>query len=48
SAPTAALPWLTPQVLQRPLRPPTYRGLALAPTAGFRSRASTPSIFGAS
>ncbi|CAN7022737.1 unnamed protein product [Brassica rapa subsp. trilocularis] len=31
----------------RPPRPPTYRGLALAPTAGYRSRASAPSIFGA-
>ncbi|CAN6998514.1 unnamed protein product, partial [Brassica rapa subsp. trilocularis] len=35
-------------VLQRPLRPPTHRGLALAPTVGYRSRASAPSIFGAS
>ncbi|KAL0745579.1 hypothetical protein Bca101_101925 [Brassica carinata] len=26
--------------------PPTHRGLALAPTAGYRSRASAPSIFG--
>ncbi|CAN7089105.1 unnamed protein product [Brassica rapa subsp. narinosa] len=32
----------------RPPRPPTHRGLALAPTAGYRSRASAPSIFGAS
>ncbi|CAN7111046.1 unnamed protein product, partial [Brassica rapa subsp. narinosa] len=31
----------------RPLRPPTHRGLALAPTAGYRSRASAPFIFGA-
>ncbi|CAL8989429.1 unnamed protein product [Prunus brigantina] len=34
SAPTAAPPGLAPQVLQRPPRPPTHRGLALAPTAG--------------
>ncbi|CAF2372671.1 unnamed protein product, partial [Brassica napus] len=27
-------------VLQRPPRPPTHRGLALAPTAGYRSRFS--------
>ncbi|KAK7288632.1 hypothetical protein RIF29_02100 [Crotalaria pallida] len=39
SAPTAAPPGLTPQVLRRPSRPPTHRGLALAPTAGYRSRA---------
>ncbi|CAN7092527.1 unnamed protein product [Brassica rapa subsp. narinosa] len=32
----------------RPPRPPTHRGLALAPTAGYRSRASAPSTFGAS
>ncbi|KAI3663483.1 hypothetical protein L6452_45869 [Arctium lappa] len=38
SAPTAAPPGLTPKVLQRPPRPPTHRGLALAPTAGCRSR----------
>ncbi|KAK7289439.1 hypothetical protein RIF29_03121 [Crotalaria pallida] len=36
SAPTAAPPGLTPQFLRRPSRPPTHRGLALAPTAGFR------------
>ncbi|XLS44869.1 hypothetical protein HN51_001734, partial [Arachis hypogaea] len=48
SAPTAAPPGLTPQVLQRPPHPPTHRGIALAPTAGYRSRASAPSIFGAS
>ncbi|KAI3482172.1 hypothetical protein L1887_55203 [Cichorium endivia] len=36
SAPTAAPPRLTPKVLQRPPRPPTHRGLALAPTAGCR------------
>ncbi|KAL2453168.1 Uncharacterized protein Adt_49336 [Abeliophyllum distichum] len=48
SAPTAAPPGLAPKVLQRPPRPPTHRGLALAPTAGYRSRASAPSIFGAS
>ncbi|WZY93822.1 hypothetical protein YC2023_066151 [Brassica napus] len=30
------------------LRPPTHRGLALASTAGYRLRASAPSIFGAS
>ncbi|KAM7460224.1 hypothetical protein LguiA_035817 [Lonicera macranthoides] len=34
SAPTAAPPGLAPKVLQRPPRPPTHRGLALAPTAG--------------
>ncbi|KAI9070843.1 hypothetical protein K1719_047188 [Acacia pycnantha] len=34
SAPTAAPPGLAPQVLRRPPRPPTHRGLALAPTAG--------------
>ncbi|KAK8503752.1 hypothetical protein V6N13_041810 [Hibiscus sabdariffa] len=34
SAPTAAPPGLTPRVLRRPPRPPTHRGLALAPTAG--------------
>uniref|UniRef100_A0A6N2NK60 Senescence-associated protein n=1 Tax=Salix viminalis TaxID=40686 RepID=A0A6N2NK60_SALVM len=34
SAPTAAPPGLAPWVLQRPPRPPTHRGLALAPTAG--------------
>ncbi|CAL8988987.1 unnamed protein product [Prunus brigantina] len=39
SAPTAAPPGLAPQVLQRPPRPPTHRGSALAPTAGYRSRA---------
>ncbi|KAL2223755.1 UNVERIFIED_CONTAM: hypothetical protein Sindi_2990200 [Sesamum indicum] len=48
SAPTAAPPGLAPRVLRRPPRPPTHRGLALAPTAGYRSRASAPSIFGAS
>ncbi|KAI9073750.1 hypothetical protein K1719_044297 [Acacia pycnantha] len=31
SAPTAAPPGLAPQVLRRPPRPPTHRGLALAP-----------------
>ncbi|PHT27919.1 hypothetical protein CQW23_32491 [Capsicum baccatum] len=30
----AASPELVPKVLQRPPRPPTHRGLALAPTAG--------------
>ncbi|PHT25843.1 hypothetical protein CQW23_34536 [Capsicum baccatum] len=30
----AAPPGLAPKVLQRPPRPPTHRGLALAPTAG--------------
>ncbi|XLR47655.1 hypothetical protein S83_032315, partial [Arachis hypogaea] len=35
SAPTAAPPGLAPQVLQRPPRPPTHRGIALAPTAGY-------------
>ncbi|KAK7321977.1 hypothetical protein VNO80_35283 [Phaseolus coccineus] len=34
SAPTTAPPGLTPWVLQRPPRPPTHRGLVLAPTAG--------------
>ncbi|KAK8475170.1 hypothetical protein V6N13_035280 [Hibiscus sabdariffa] len=37
SAPTAAPPGLTPRVLRRPPRPPTHRGLALAPTAGYRT-----------
>ncbi|KAK8660442.1 hypothetical protein V6N13_051368 [Hibiscus sabdariffa] len=36
STPTAAPPGLTPRVLRRPSRPPTHRGLALAPTAGYR------------
>ncbi|KAE8723917.1 hypothetical protein F3Y22_tig00011277pilonHSYRG00002 [Hibiscus syriacus] len=36
SAPTAAPPGLTAQVLRRPPRPPTHRGLALAPTAEYR------------
>ncbi|KAK8501189.1 hypothetical protein V6N13_056712 [Hibiscus sabdariffa] len=31
-----APPGLTPRVLRRPPRPPTHRGLALAPTAGYR------------
>ncbi|CAN7105297.1 unnamed protein product, partial [Brassica rapa subsp. narinosa] len=44
-APTAAPPGLAPYVLQRPPHPPTHRGLALAPTAGYRSRASAPFIF---
>ncbi|KAL3513427.1 hypothetical protein ACH5RR_026144 [Cinchona calisaya] len=35
STPTAALPELAPQVLQRPMRPPTHQGLALAPTVGY-------------
>ncbi|KAD0312832.1 hypothetical protein E3N88_44469 [Mikania micrantha] len=35
SAPTAAPPGLTPKVLQRPTRPPTHQGLALASTAGY-------------
>ncbi|CAN1197936.1 hypothetical protein LINPERHAP2_LOCUS44266, partial [Linum perenne] len=34
SAPTAAPPGLAPWVLQRPPRPPTHRGQALALTAG--------------
>ncbi|KAK4850836.1 hypothetical protein QYF36_010194 [Acer negundo] len=46
-APTATPPELASWVLQRPPRPPTHRGLALAPMAGYRSRAPTPSIFGA-
>ncbi|KAK8621603.1 hypothetical protein V6N13_081036 [Hibiscus sabdariffa] len=37
SAPTAAPPGLTPRVLRQPPRPPTHRGLALAPTAGYSS-----------
>ncbi|KAI5382129.1 hypothetical protein KIW84_UN0125 [Lathyrus oleraceus] len=32
--PTTAPPRLAPWVLQRPPRPPTHQGLALAPTAG--------------
>ncbi|KAK7299714.1 hypothetical protein VNO77_45330 [Canavalia gladiata] len=48
SAPTTAPPRLAPRVLQRPSRPPTHRGLVLAPTARYRSRALAPSIFGAS
>ncbi|KAK8530544.1 hypothetical protein V6N13_097304 [Hibiscus sabdariffa] len=36
SAPTPLPPGLTPRVLRRPPRPPTHRGLALAPTAGYR------------
>ncbi|KAK8684312.1 hypothetical protein V6N13_040342 [Hibiscus sabdariffa] len=48
SAPTGTPPGLTPQVLRRTPRPPTHRGLALTPTAGYRSRAEVPSIFGAS
>ncbi|CAN6974074.1 unnamed protein product, partial [Brassica rapa subsp. trilocularis] len=47
SAPTATPPGLAPYVFKRPPRPPTHRGLALAPTAGYRSHASAPSIFGA-
>ncbi|PHT96426.1 hypothetical protein BC332_34648 [Capsicum chinense] len=31
----AAPPGLAPKVLQRPPRPPTHRGLELAPTAGY-------------
>ncbi|KAL2248198.1 UNVERIFIED_CONTAM: hypothetical protein Sindi_2672100 [Sesamum indicum] len=48
SAPTAAPPELAPWVLQRLSRPPTHQALALALTAGYRSRASAPSISGAS
>ncbi|RAL49590.1 hypothetical protein DM860_017934 [Cuscuta australis] len=48
SAPTAAPPRLAPEVLQHPPRPPTHWGLALAPTAEYRSHALAPSIFGAS
>ncbi|KAI8522279.1 hypothetical protein RHMOL_RhmolUnG0010500 [Rhododendron molle] len=44
SAPTAAPPRLTPKVLQRPLRPPTHRGLALAPTASGPSTTGSPSL----
>ncbi|KAI5382130.1 hypothetical protein KIW84_UN0125 [Lathyrus oleraceus] len=33
--PTTAPPRLAPWVLQRPPRPPTHQGLALAPTAGY-------------
>ncbi|KAK8586367.1 hypothetical protein V6N13_009960 [Hibiscus sabdariffa] len=36
SAPTAAPPRLTPRVLRPPPGPPTHRGLALAPKAGYR------------
>ncbi|KAL0315109.1 UNVERIFIED_CONTAM: protein TAR1 [Sesamum calycinum] len=35
SAPTATPPGLVPRVLQRPPRPPTHRGLALAPMVGY-------------
>uniref|UniRef100_A0A804RUL0 Uncharacterized protein n=1 Tax=Zea mays TaxID=4577 RepID=A0A804RUL0_MAIZE len=31
SAPTAAPPGLAPRVLRRPPRPPTHRGMSLAP-----------------
>ncbi|RAL49587.1 hypothetical protein DM860_017931 [Cuscuta australis] len=48
SAPTAAPPRLTPEVLQHSTCPPTHWGLALAPTAEYRSHALAPSIFGAS
>ncbi|KAL5696861.1 hypothetical protein ACHQM5_030770 [Ranunculus cassubicifolius] len=48
SAPTAAPPGLAPWVSQPPLRPPTHQGLTIALTAGCGSRASAPSIFGAS
>eukprot|EP01018_Ginkgo_biloba_P040665 Gb_06622 [translate_table: standard] len=48
SAPGAGPPGLAPKVSQRPPRPPTHRSLELAPTAEYRSRASAPSIFGAS
>uniref|UniRef100_A0A6N2NEU6 Senescence-associated protein n=1 Tax=Salix viminalis TaxID=40686 RepID=A0A6N2NEU6_SALVM len=41
SAPTAAPPGLAPWVLQRPPRPPTHRGLALAPTAGYSAQLGT-------
>ncbi|KAK4413031.1 hypothetical protein Salat_2950300 [Sesamum alatum] len=40
SALTAAPPGLAPRVLQRAPRPPTHRGLALAPVTGYRSCAS--------
>ncbi|CAL8988717.1 unnamed protein product [Prunus brigantina] len=39
SAPTAAPPGSRPRFCSRPPRPPTHRGSALAPTAGYRSRA---------
>ncbi|KAD0306341.1 hypothetical protein E3N88_44473 [Mikania micrantha] len=42
SAPTAAPPGLTPKVLQRPTRPPTHQGLALASTAGSWALAAIP------
>ena len=48
SAPAAVSLGLAPKAAPRPPRPPTHRGLSLAPMAGCRSRASAPSIFGAS
>ncbi|KAL0745653.1 hypothetical protein Bca101_101843 [Brassica carinata] len=45
SAPTAAPP-ARALGFAATAAPPTHRGLALAPTAGYRSRASAPSIFG--
>ncbi|CAN6458191.1 unnamed protein product [Victoria cruziana] len=48
SAPTTVLPSLTTRVSQRPPRPPTHRGMAIAPTAECGSRALAPSIFRAS
>nr|TKR98961.1 hypothetical protein D5086_0000197900 [Populus alba] len=41
SAPTAAPPGLAPRVLQRPPRPPTHRGLALAPTGRVSAQLGT-------
>eukprot|EP00961_Rhodomonas_salina_P036180 486291-Rhodomonas_salina.1 len=47
SALGAVSPRLTPQAAPRHPRPPTHGGLALAPMAEYRPRASAPSIFGA-
>ena len=48
SAPEAVSPGLAPKASPRPPRPPTHRGLTTSPAmAGYRSRASAPSIFGA-
>ncbi|KAK7327584.1 hypothetical protein VNO80_31482 [Phaseolus coccineus] len=41
SAPTTAPPGLTPWVLQRPPRPPTHRGLVLAPTVRVSAQLGT-------
>ena len=47
SALGAVSPGLAPEAARRRPRPPTHGGLALAPMAEYRSRASAPSIFGA-